>query len=156
MSNLPNSCEGWELLWSQAQVDCSGDSGCPGWVVFEQVKEAFRARQSPKCPGEHATHPLGMLLTDLAVDHGLCIRACLQNHSRGAFVNDLSMQTERTMGLAAAALSFLPNPGGVVQNHAKAAAASWSRLAAEPCTTCRRQKCRSGKWKLMIKFKKHT
>jgi hypothetical protein len=127
MNTLPTSPEEWGNLWPQTQLPCSGDSCCAGFGIFEHVRKAFATQR----PGEQETHPLGLLLTDLAVDHGACIGACLKDEALDAFCSDLSRQPNSTLGLAAAAFSKMPT-------------AVSSQQPATSCT-CGRQSCRGGR-----------
>ena len=152
MNTLPPNPEGWEDLWSQAQLPCSGDSLCPGCAIFERVKKAFDAQR----PGEHETHPLGLLLTDLAVDHCDCIHAVLQQETLHAFCSDLSMQTEGTLSWAAAALSTNSStnkPPDTCGSCGRTKCAGGRRCnkggAAPKAKCCSRAKCRGGRRCLM-------
>ena len=124
MNTPPTSLERWGELWSQAQRPCTGDGCCAGFEVFEQVRKAFATQR----PGEQEIHPLGLLLTDLAVDHGACIRASLKDEALDVFCRDLSMQPNSTLRWAAAALSTQPT----------------KQPAKQPCI-CGRQGCRGGR-----------
>ena len=153
MNTLPTSPEGWDDLWSQALLPCSGDGLCPGCVIFKRVKKAFDAQR----PGEHQTHPLGLLLTDLAIDHDACISACLQQETLGTFCSDLSKETERTLGWAAAALSTnmptKPTTQPCLCGRPKCTGGRRCNMggAAPIAKCCSRAKCRGGRRCLMNK-----
>lgn len=124
MNTPPRSLERWGELWSQAQRPCTGDARCAGFEIFEQVRKAFATQR----PGAQEIHPLGLLLTDLAVDHGACIRASLKDEALDVFCRDLSTEPNSTLGWAAAVLSTQPT----------------KQPAKQPCI-CGRQGCRGGR-----------
>ena len=141
-------------------MPCSGDGCCPGFVIFEQLQKAFATQR----PGEQERPPLGLLLTDLAVDHSACIRAYMEDEALDAFCSDLSMQTESTLGWAAAALSTKMRKkqlcscarlhcrggrrcrmrGASSGEKGAAAAPSTNMRTMQPCR-CGRGKCRGGR-----------
>lgn len=109
---LPTNRDEWRALWSQAKSPCIRDKSCSGWVIFEQLNKAFAA---PGLPSEQQGHLLGLLLTDLTIDHSDCISAFLQEETRCTLCSNLEKVNEPTLGWAAAALSTTVAAGAAKQ-----------------------------------------